>query len=1372
MYPNIILTNRLQPSAIVDDSDCAACDYNKAGARCQRPMHWTSRVEYMPATKSEYHHIQQQLENEKFPSNKPGERMRAFHQLTPEEQAEIEKKRLQEYCRKAYKKIHITREELRESVVCQRENSFYVDTVRAFRDRRYEFKSLHKVWKKQLAAAQEKKDPLEIKRCSAMVILYDSLQLAHKCILNSFYGYVMRKGARWYSMEMAGIVCYTGSTIITRARELIECIGRPLELDTDGIWCILPATFPENFVIKTTDAKKKLVISYPCAMLNLLIKDYYTNDQYHELIDKKLLKYEIKSENSVFFEVDGPYHAMVLPAAKEEGKRLKKRYAVFNFDGTLAELKGFEVKRNGELQLIKIFQSSVFEAFLKGNTLEECYEAVAKVANYWLDILYTKAENIPDSELFELIAEKRTMSKALEEYGGQKSTSISTAKRLAEFLGDEMVKDKGLNCKYVISKKPEGTTVTERAIPIAIFQAEASVRKHFLKKWLKAQSLNELEVRNFLDWEYYIERLSGSIQKIITIPAALQGIANPVPRVAHPDWLHKRLAERNSTFKQKKIDELFSAVKRPTIELSSQDSNIIDIEEIGSQSNRIPKPNVISKTTIASSSESATNRTGSVKRKHNNSVPEKKILVNWREILGSPPLSIGKTKAQFLDWLQFHKRKWVIQTEARKLRKQGLTSGGDNSATTGNHTNAFSGHRNLTSFIQKSINTRFQKSWQILSISETNQLGVFKMWTLVDNDLYAANLNISRTFYVNQIKPLEKESSLCHKSNKHLPRSQASYNLYEYSIPENIFQKHHNDIMSEFSNPNIEGIYEMNVPLMFRAFINLGCVCGLRKEVKKNDFETFELNELEIKSDDTYLANMSSLKLIYIFAHFNASKLVIGLFTTANSSAQIFVLDSIRTNSMPNLNTLLNNEREKRLKCGIAPELLPAENHKFEIKVDINDTKIYKALDKALSSYKDEKRGATLIALQSNLVESEFLQNVPALNGFPIIKLNVQEKPGLFNVLDWQKVAARHMISHYMNLNTIVMNMLEQSRYLQMPIGNLPSDSALFACDLFYARHLCKNNHILWCSHTSLPDLGGKQFDDFRLIQNCSETNSTCLIQVNSSGFYHNICLDMDINSLSISAVLQLNKINEFDGASCANFSTAPQLNIQQIISGDMATQIFSSYYDEAALVVPALRIMRTMVQYWLRDVATYGNPFADMQILHFYRWVQSPNSLLYDPALRRTLQSYMKKLCVLLINEFKRLGANVIYADLSRIIVCTKKLVTDEALSYMKYLINNLQNKDVFSTVHVELNKLWKILLWNDSANFGGIKISVSEEMDEQAEEEVEMNWKISEFLPPAVQKSFTVIIVLVHLKFIKKLLIVTFSLLGHYSWLHWQCV
>lgn len=35
---------------------------------------------------------------------------------------------------------------------------------------------------------------------------------------------------------MAGIVCHTGANIITEARKLVEKIGKPLELDTDGTW--------------------------------------------------------------------------------------------------------------------------------------------------------------------------------------------------------------------------------------------------------------------------------------------------------------------------------------------------------------------------------------------------------------------------------------------------------------------------------------------------------------------------------------------------------------------------------------------------------------------------------------------------------------------------------------------------------------------------------------------------------------------------------------------------------------------------------------------------------------------------------------------------------------------------------------------------------------------------------------------------------------------------------------------------------------------------------------------------------------------------------------------------------------------------------
>ena len=82
---------------------------------------------------------------------------------------------------------------------------------------------------------------------------------------------------------------------------------------------------------------------------------------------------------------------MILPAAREEGKNIKKRYAVFDEDGSISELKGFEIKRRGELKLIKVFQGGLFERFLDGSSLEECYEAVGAVCNQWLDVLLSRA---------------------------------------------------------------------------------------------------------------------------------------------------------------------------------------------------------------------------------------------------------------------------------------------------------------------------------------------------------------------------------------------------------------------------------------------------------------------------------------------------------------------------------------------------------------------------------------------------------------------------------------------------------------------------------------------------------------------------------------------------------------------------------------------------------------------------------------------------------------------------------------------------------------------------------------------------------------------------------------------------------------------
>lgn len=49
--------------------------------------------------------------------------------------------------------------------------------------------------------------------------------------------------------------------------------------------------------------------------------------------------------------------------------------------------------------------------------------------------------------------------------------------------GDERIKDKGLNCTYIIARRPENQPTSERAIPISIFSAEPAVARSWLRKW-------------------------------------------------------------------------------------------------------------------------------------------------------------------------------------------------------------------------------------------------------------------------------------------------------------------------------------------------------------------------------------------------------------------------------------------------------------------------------------------------------------------------------------------------------------------------------------------------------------------------------------------------------------------------------------------------------------------------------------------------------------------------------------------------------------------------------------------------------------------------------------------------------------------------
>ncbi|PAA63472.1 hypothetical protein BOX15_Mlig016561g2 [Macrostomum lignano] len=1488
MYPNIILTNRLQPSAIVNSTVCAACDFNRPGERCQRTMIWSWRGEIMPANRSEYHRIQAQLEQERFPpaaapsgsfandkfkgrfqqlnkhqsdqqkqqqqSSGPGA-TRAFYQLSKEEKAAVEKKRLTDFCRRAYKKVHVTRLEQRTATICQRENSFYVDTVRAFRDRRYKFKDLCKVWKNNLDKAVAKGDAGEVKRCNGMLVLYDSLQLAHKCILNSFYGYVMRKGARWYSMEMAGIVCHTGANIITKAREIVEQIGRPLELDTDGIWCVLPASFPENFTVRTSNAKKpKLNISYPGAMLNAMVQQHFTNDQYHELVatNGSTIEYRVRSENSIFFEVDGPYLAMVLPASKEEGKKLKKRYAVFNFDGSLAELKGFEVKRNGELQLIKIFQSSVFEAFLKGDSLAECYAAVAKVADYWLDVLFSKAESMPDTELFELIAENRSMSKRLEDYGGQKSTSISTAKRLAEFLGEQMVKDAGLACRFVISKRPEGAPVTERAVPLAIFQAEPSVKRHFLRRWLKSPGLQDLDIRSILDWDYYIERLSSAVQKIITIPAALQHVANPVPRVPHPDWLRKKLLEKTDVFKQRRISDMFSkASAKPrltpdvvdvedaagptgsrkrvrinstneqddaedSVLMEDRDGEDAEAAEAGSQdaigaANKPPVVNALSRTPGPAASSAVTD-----------------LDKPWFEALGEPPRLRRDSSKGFADWLRFHKRKWRHQRAQQRAcnagggaSKRARTAGDSADSTAGESlstTNilaplplqsvgigASSGVGGMSAFIRRNQRALLDRPWEIVQLAgETGEPGLFRMWIVVDQELRCVKVQVPRIFYVNHLTaktdcPADTERQY-RRVSRTLPRNRVAHHLYEYRMPESVYRKNQDSIRAQLMTNDVLGVFELSTSLWFRAVLRLGCLCVVDRDWARRlvasgrDTDTFPLDSLWLRSasQSPYLASSRGLKLSHFYHHTSGRLQIWAIFTPGNQPrCHVFIMAQSGgrlASDWPGLATGYAAEwrrREAAMREALGDQLIdgfmPPETFSFDVKSEQNIDGIVKAIDKCLSSNKTERRTPTIMTVDSSTPLSELTRRFHSLQDYPLVPVpplhqllfnsghqpdSAEENYGLG--LDWQRLGAARMIGHYLDSCVAYAKQLSVARYHQVPIGNLPinaNESAILGIDVFLGRTLLKQNHLLWCSDSESPDLGGFESDDLRL-----DLDLTCEIEPFETvrpGFYPAYCAHIDVSSLAVCALLQCARIHEMEGGA-QTYEILPVQGVEEMMSEAAGSSL--SQYDETAACSTAFRTIRSLALAWIRDVTQHSHRCADNLLVHLQRWFRSPQSRFHDPALLRTLQRLMRKLQIHLLAELRTLGGGqVIRADFYNILLATGKQNPDDCLAYARHVCRTLCSKDAFQALDLQVSGVYSALLFLDAANFCGIRYEVTpedeEDLDDEAEEaedrrdrsaseirpsqhpslrhrRMECQWNLGEFLPISLQPAFDTVL------------------------------
>lgn len=1177
----------------------------------------------------------------------------------------------------------------------------------------------------------------------------------------------MRKGSRWRSIEMAGIVTKTGADIITQARILVEQIGRPLELDTDGIWCILPGSFPDVYSFVAKDGST-LKLEYPCLMLNADVHDKFTNHQYQTAVDAERGVYEARSECSIFFEVDGPYRCMVLPASTEEGKLLKKRYAVFNIDGSLAELKGFELKRRGELELIKTFQSQVFARFLDGTTLKECYDCVADVANHWIDVIDTRGDCLEDDELVDLISENRNMSRQLEDYGGQKGTSQTTARRLSEFLGAEIIKDKGLNCKFVIAEQPFGAPVTERAIPTAIWKAEPAVMKHFLRKWLKAPGLDgeSLDIRNVLDWNYYLDRLAKTIQKIITIPAALQKIPNPVPRIIHPKWLESKVNRMNDKLQQKNIRSMFGVTPETTIG-NSQSRAIVDIEDMANRE-LVVKCAVVHKILSPSDKVQSDDQCG-------------EILTNFDRVRLS--------KEAFGEWLTQKKSLWKQTRKDCRLLNRGGNEKKQRTAI------------DVDDFVREATLTRTEKEWQVLEVREMSSYesnstgkqsgsGDFIVWVMVGStSLQKVTISVPRTLYIaakKEIVSSSHETTALRQVEKHLPYNKRTSFLYEVTMSES-FYKSNDWIKSIFpKNPGeasenvFETIYESGTPLMTRILTEMGSIAKLHSSAtNKKTYGLADIVRVDRPSAGEYLHKELSYKRLILYVRINAKtktglvalfKMKGGSGTFAHSagfditrpsngsstasfdvgaSCTIWIIKNSKRGSQRSISLkqcnsifsqLLNTIQEA---AGLDSDYAcVAPNSNVSVSslhfVD-EEAHAFAGANEFISSLSKTNYGATLILLNSSRPTSYLRRYMSTFSLFPVISMPFPPGPAhdpdlsTLPSLNWEQPLAQLSLEAFLFLVVISFpKRVSYCRYGHVPLGNLGKEENTIVYEISLSRLIQKNRALSWASFIpGRPDVGV----DF--IPNASggcstpvelsrsqynrdeiwgDDNELVSPIIRRPGCYRSICVDIDIQDLAIAALTDTSQIipvlsgNGCDGGFLQHheLDQSSPTSVAIFEGGSNFSKVTGPLGNEMSTAI-SLPIVRALVNGWLRDALVANSFVADELLHHIYRLLSNPDTVLHDPALHRVVHSLMKSTFLRLLGNLEKLGCSIVFASFHKITISTNKLQLADAEEYINFVIetakhqtNNSDQGDSVTKVSLCPRQFHSNFVFLDEFNFG----------------------------------------------------------------------
>jgi DNA polymerase epsilon subunit 1 len=417
--------------------------------------------------------------------------------------------------------------------------------------------------------------------------------------------------------------------------------------------------------------------------------------------------------------------------------------------------------------------------------------------------------------------------------------------------------------------------------------------------------------------------------------------------------------------------------------------------------------------------------------------------------------------------------------------------------------------------------------------------------------------------------------------------------------------------------------------------------------------------------------------------------------------------------------------QKRRSSLGSGSSIVYPEAQEFTVTYHGNDITALKAVSRELGLLED--KSFTLV-ISSSKDQSYFDARIAKLSKFPVLSMTKAKSTHTLDVFPWQAHIAQKMLSRYLSMGAWVDRLASLADYYDVPIGHIEGDQPLLMSDISFARRLIQQDTVLWWSTGDHPDLGGVE-NDQRPTEELPNTEFL------TPGAYANVCLEISVRNLAVNSILQSVMVNELEGSGGSTAFDSVSHTLDEYRNGESQRDLT---LGESHVSAQMFSILKAMVKTWLLDKVrdNFESP-ATLTIDHFWRWISSSASNLFDPSLHRFIHGLMRKTFIQLLAEFKRLGSHVVYADFSRILLATSK-PPGTAHAYATYITTAITSHELFQHIYLNTERFYDFLLFMDQANLGGIVCEDPLALEPPEELAMEMRWNILDFLPSALQNDF----------------------------------